>query len=776
MKSMDTRPGRRGSRASSRRIPIHSRPRSGVPALVVPVILLLGTLLPQASPAGAQQGGGDDPGAAAAVVQAYRLAHDEEIRLDGRLDEEVWLRATPITRFRQQEPQEGALPSERTEVYVLYDQDHLYIGAVLHDSEPEGIIGRERRRNAGLGSDDRFMWVLDTFLDGRTGYFFEINPAGLRGDGLIASGGGMSLNKRWDGIWDVAVDRNENGWSAEIRIPFRTLNFDPELDTWGINFQRTVRRKNEEILWSGHRRTQGLFRLVHAGRLTGLDGISQGIGLEVKPYVSAGANSVYEGIEGTTGVSRDVGFDLSYSVTPGIRAALSVNTDFAEVEVDQRRVNLTRFPISFPEQRDFFLEGSGVFSFAPRNGINPFFSRRIGLVGGAEIPIHYGLRLGGQAGDYEMGFYQVRTGSALGIPTEDFTVGRVKRNLFAESTLGLVYTRRATERDEEGTAFPDRHTMGLDLDLSTSRFMGNRNAQLELWGVWHSDPVAGGDGSTFGDRSARGIRVDFPNDPWSFSSSLREFGEAFDPAVGFHSRVGFRRLQPTLTFAPRPESLGLVRRLQSRVWFEYLTDLQGELLDRNWNVDLLRVDFESGDHVELSVNRSYERLRQEFQIYEGIVIEPGAFTTSGWSLSGGTAGRRAVSLRGEYQQQGFWDGDRNRVEVDLTARPTAGVSLSTTVQRNEVTLPRGAFDTHLVRFNWGWDLSPDHALNGNLQYDDLSDTLGLFFRARWIVRPGSDIYFVYTQNWRTLGGDLLSPHLETFSRGGTMKVNYTFRI
>ncbi|MFP3948187.1 MAG: DUF5916 domain-containing protein, partial [Longimicrobiales bacterium] len=368
---------------------------------------------PEPGPDGARDdfdaGPGPDPAAVdirETPLQAYRLSDDAEVELDGQLDEEFWDRAVAVSDFTQQEPVEGGIPSERTEVRVVYDDDAFYIGAIIYD-DPEGILAFQRQRDAGLGTDDRFMWILDTFHDGRTGYFFEINAAGLMGDGILGGGGGGpggpgggggGVNKSWDGIWEARTAIRPDGWSAEIEIPFRTVNFDPRQDTWGINFQRTVRRRQEEILWRGWRRNEGLFSPVHAGDVTGLQGMSQGLGLEAVPSAiqswrrtpGRGASDPQLGDNFFPG---DVSLDLNYSITSSLRASVSVNTDFAEVEADQRQVNLTRFPLFFPERRDFFLEGSGVFSFAPRSGANPFFSRRIGLNQGSQIPIDFGGRI-----------------------------------------------------------------------------------------------------------------------------------------------------------------------------------------------------------------------------------------------------------------------------------------------------------------------------------------------------------------------------------------------
>jgi hypothetical protein len=554
--------------------------------------------------------------------RALKLAEDEAIDLDGLLTEPAWGRAEP------------------TEVYVVYSPDVLYIGAILHDSDPSGILGNQLQRDQGLGGDDRFMWILDTFLDGRTGYFFETNPAGLLGDGLMRASSGLGLSKQWDGIWTVKTARGDYGWSLEIAIPFRTLNFDPSLDTWGINFQRTVRRKQEELLWSGYRRNQGLFRSIHAGRLTGLEGMSQGLGLEVKLY---GATAWREVTDEETEVPADVGFDLNYNLTPGLKAALSVNTDFAETEVDRRRVNLTRFPLFFPEQRDFFLENASLFTFSPVNGINPFFSRTIGLADGKAVPIVFGSRLAGQAGAYDLGVMQVRTDASDTLGAEDFTVGRMKRNFWRQSTVGAIYTRRATGALGEKLAPLDRHTVGADLDLFTSTFMGDKNLQFESFYVWHTDPEREGTAST-GDRSARGVRFNFPNDIWRAHVSYRELGDEFQPAMGFTPRNGFRRVQPTVAWAPRPSRWATVRQMEFEVFYENLRRLvDNELETERINLTLFQLEFQSGDNFSVRQNNTFERLDSPFEIRDGVILPIGDYRFSGFRIQGRTASQRTVS-------------------------------------------------------------------------------------------------------------------------------------
>lgn len=703
------------------------------------------------------------------TVAATRLAPGERVTLDGRLDESVWARAPTAEGFLQQEPVEGQTPTERTEVRVVFDADHLYIGAVLHDSDPAGIIGYERQRDQGLGSDDRFMLILDTFLDGRTGYFFETNPAGVMGDGLVENTGNTGVNKAWDGIWEAQTTRHARGWSAEIRIPFRTLNFDERSAVWGINFQRTIRRKQEEVVWSGYRRNQGLLRPINAGRLTGLTDVTQGLGLEVVPY-GAAAWRDEAGVSSETPLNA--GADLNYSLTPSLRASLTVNTDFAETEVDQRRVNLTRFPLLFPEQRAFFLENASVFEFAPLNGVRPYFSRRIGLDEQEQrvIPVDYGARLAGQAGAYDLGVLHVRTGDVDTRPHEEFTVARVKRNFLAQSSIGFIYTRRATGAGGDELAAPDRHTIGTDLDLFTSTFLGDKNFQFQAFYLWHTDPDPEGTSSA-ADRSSRGFRINYPNDVWRMHLSYREFGDAWDPAVGFVQRRGFRRANPVLTFSPRPDWLGGVRNLEFRAYYEHLTDLDNRLLTRETGVTLLGVHYDTGDEFAVQKNFRFEQLDGPFEIHPGVVLPVGTYSFDDWVVNLESARHRPMSGRLSLRTGQFWSGDRSGIELAVTGRPYPGVTASAEWEREQVDLPQGPFTTDLLRLIGSWHATPWVSLDGNVQYDTITQITGLYTRLRWILRPGSDFYLVYTENWRTI-----EDRFHTLSRGATTKINYTHRF
>ena len=378
-------------------------------------------------------------------VRAERLASGEGIEVDGRLDEAAWERVIPATDFLQEDPNNGAPATERTEVRFLFSENSLFMGIICFDSEPDAVRGNTMQRDAALSADDRFMWAFDTSLDGRSGYFFEVNPNGAMGDGtLLMSVNTGSTERAWDGIWNARVQKTGMGWTIEVEIPFRTLNFDPNAPAWGVNFQRTVRRKNEERLWTGHERNQGLLRMINAGLLEGITEVSQGIGLDVQPYVVGNYSAAPgRGVDST--YTGDVGVDFIYSVTPQLKANFTINTDFAQTEVDQRQVNLTRFPLFFPERRDFFLEGSNFFDFSREfgNDVVPFFSRRIGLVEGRPQRINYGAKITGKVGSNDIGMLQVSTAAEADRIGEDFTVLRGKRRFLQQSFVGMMYTRRA---------------------------------------------------------------------------------------------------------------------------------------------------------------------------------------------------------------------------------------------------------------------------------------------------------------------------------------------
>ena len=708
------------------------------------------------------------------IITSYRIQDEDRLRLDGRLDEDLWEKIQPVRDFLMQIPVEGERPSQRTEVRVAYDKNNLYISVMAFDTNPDAIKAFQKKRDVDLSTDDRFLWILDTFKDGRNAYYFAINPAGAMSDGLLTIGQGTSLNLNWDGIWRVWTHNNASGWSAEIRIPFRTLNFDPSNDSWGINFQRTIRRNNEEIFWSGHQRNLGLLRPQNAGTLTNLHSISQGTGMEAVPYIATRRNTTLDGQNNLeTNYELDAGMDINYNVTPSLKASITYNTDFAETDVDSRRINLTRFSILFPEKRAFFLEGSNIYSFAPTSGVRPYFSRRIGLISGRTVPIIGGARLIGRVGTYDVALQHVVTDEFMGIGKEHFSVARIKKNVGKESRVGVIYTRRSTNATDLLDGRDVRQTMGADLELNTSEFMGDKNLQFQAFFVYNTPDNFLEQNSNFWDRTTRGIRINFPNQPWSGHASYREFGIDFNPAIGFHPRIGFRRFQPSIGFNPLFEQSNVIRDIDFGFRFEHLMDMDWELLTQEFRFELFDLTFMSGERVAVDVSREYERLTERFDILNNgeIVLPIDEYVTWSVDMELATASFRSVAARIDLRSGGFWSGNQWQVAGSITARPTPGINLTATFIHTNVSLVEGDFETDLFRFNASLDFSPFISFVSFVQWDNLSDELGINNRFRWIVTPGNDIFLVYNHNWQ----DQMN-RWRTLNSTATLKVAYTHRF
>jgi hypothetical protein len=711
---------------------------------------------------------------------AERLRAEERIALDGRLDEPFWQRALPGGDFIQIDPDNGQPATEPTEVRIAFDEDTFYIGVTAFDSEPDKWIAYQRRRDEGLPSDDKIRWTIDTFLDARSGYFFEMNPLGAMSDALLGANGG---NRAWDGIWNARAHRSEIGWMLEIAIPFRTLNFDPNSDTWGINFERTVQRKSETSIWMGWARNQGLNRLTNNGRVTGISNVSQGRGLDIKPY------ALYESQASPgRGLNRmdsdaNAGIDLFYNPTPGIRGNFTVNTDFAQTEVDQRQVNLTRFSLFFPERRDFFLDGITFFDFASGTGggnnnnftdaggtrgndqIVPFFSRRIGLSSaGTPQKIDFGTKITGQMGAQDVGLFHVRTGADEGMIGEDFTVARVKRRVWRQSYIGALYTRR----DGRVAGADTGETLGLDARLATSTFLGSQNLQGSFWYLRAMRP------GVTARNNAYGTFLSYPNDRWDASLAVREIQSGFDPTVGFVTRRGYRKYSPALTFGPRPRDHRYIRRMEFGTDVQIFTNLENRLLERSILLTVFQMQFHSQDFFGIDVTPTRERLDAPFAISPAITLPAGAqYDFTRFALRGQTANRRTLAIGARLETGGFYSGTRRQTIVQLTYRARPGHIVYVNSEWNQVQLREGRFSTNVYRLIGETQLSPFVTLVNNIQYDTQSYVLGWQSRFRWIVKPGNDLYLVYTHNWLD---DTLLNRFSTLDKRVASKVLYTYRF
>jgi hypothetical protein len=718
-------------------------------------------------------------------IRAYRLVEGESIVVDGAPDEAAWQKAHPATNFLQRDPDNGTAATEKTEVRVVFDRDRIILGVICFDSEPGKLLGNQMQRDQPFSGDDRFMFSIDPFLDGRTGYFFEINPSGAMGDGLITSptgGGGFGgqMQKSWDGIWVARVRRTSVGWTAEIEVPFKTVNFDPGTDTWGANFQRTVKRKNEESLWTGWLRDEGLTRMSNAGRIGGINDISQGIGLDLKPYLLGAAGNAPGRNAPSTNGDIDVGLDVFYNVTPALKANFTVNTDFAETEVDQRRTNLTRFPLFFPEKREFFLDGANFFQF-PTGDESPFFSRRIGLNRGEPQPIVYGGKLIGQAGKQNIGFLHVSTseeelaidGAPALLKGEDFTVARVRRLFGSQSSIGGIYTRRAA-RD---SVVEPRQSIGGDLTIATPDFIGESTFDSTAWFVHTTRPEFVDENFTRppdGGTDAFGAEMAIARDPYEAQVVFKEVQEAYDPAIGFTPRRGFRLWSPEINWAPRLDDHPLIRGFQFSADAEINLGLDNRLIDRHLRLTPLEVEFHSGDRLEFQIFKQTENLEEDFEISDDVFLPSGTrYDWVRYQIVYQAAQRRKVSGEIEFSGGDFWNGDRRELNLEINLRPRPGIFVQMAAEYNDVNLPEGSFTTRLYRIDARTQFSPWISLTNNVQFDSESGQLGWQLRFRWIQKPGNDIFFIWTQNWLdTESGTRFS----ALDRRGAAKIVRTFRF
>jgi len=688
------------------------------------------------------------------TLRAARV--DEAPRIDGALDDEVWSQAEPITAFTQVDPAQGAPPTERTEARLLYDSDNIYIAIRSFDDEPGRILARQMRRDADLDADDRVSVSFDPFLTRRDGYFFEVGPAGAKRDGLIENN--RDIRTDWDGIWEGKASLDEAGWSAELRIPLKTLAFSPENNAWGMNIERTIQRKLETVRWATPTRSSGMRRLSDAGRVEGLEDLRKGVGLDVKPTLA------YE-IDAEEGSSKlKPSLDLFYRVTPNITAVVTLNTDFAEAEVDERRVNLTRFPLFFPEKRDFFLEDAGIFEFGGvQRSPRPFFSRRIGLVNGREQDILAGLKLTGRTEKWTFGVLdtQMKDDSALG--NKNLGVARARYALTDEAGVGFI----ATSGDPATTG--DNSVIGVDFDLLDPSVNGGENAlsaNAFFMQSWSSDSDApdGGDGAAFG------ARISYPNDKWSWSLGGNQTDEGFNPALGFVSRRGDREYFGNLRRRWRPTE-SWIRRIDLNARFGLNTNLDNVTTTSDLQAPELEIESNAGDRFRAVFSPQRERLFEDFEIVDGVVIPPGAYDFNRYGVTLGSSRNRPVAAEVGVTLGDFFDGTRTDYEVSVDWRPSSMVNLEAEYIQNDVELPQGDFTTRIARGRVDIAFSPAVSWSNLIQWDNISETLGVNSRLRWIVQPGNDVFIVLNQGFVTEDQSFSSSATDI-----TVKVGWTIRF
>ena len=677
--------------------------------------------------------------------------------IDGHLDDEVWSSAAIIEDFIQQEPSEGDPATERTVVRLLYDARALYIGVEAFDSDPGGVVATEKRRDSPrLFDEDNFQIILDTFRDRRSGYMFVTSPLGAKleqqvaeeGEGGFRGNNSSNINVNWDGVWDVVTRRTSEGWVAEIAIPMVTLRFPKaEQQVWGVNFMRNIRRKNEQVFWAPISKEYSLTRVSRAGTMTGIGAVNRGLDLRLTPYVLSGGKQerVAARLDGSG--FGDVGLDVKYGVASGLNLDLTLNTDFAQVEVDEQQVNLTRFPLFFPEKRDFFLENAGMFSVGARSGFGRladlFFTRRIGLSdGGQPIPIIGGARLTGKVSQHNIALMNITTQEAFGQPGENFFVGRYSRDILARSKIGaLVINKDAVSGESHyNRTFAADTTLAVHRNLTLTGFV----AKTETPGITTGE-MAG---------YARGTWL---SPAWHFYGEYVDLQDNFNPEVGFVPRVGIRTSKFHGEWNPRPGRWN-IRRLDPMWNITYTTDQHNRMLTRSTH-NMVGTYFEDGSSVVVYYNDNFERLDVPFQIRPDVTIPAGDYRFGEWWFTYRTDPSRRLYAQTQYSPQTFFDGTRTDVQATLGVRVTSSIAAEARFTRSDIDLPDGAFIADLASVTFDLALSPDVTLRTLSQYNSTTHEISTSVRFNWIYSPGSDIYIAYDELRLDTDPLMLNPHL-----------------
>jgi Domain of unknown function (DUF5916)/Carbohydrate family 9 binding domain-like len=680
----------------------------------------------------------DDSGRA--TVRAVRI--DQPLRFDGRLDDEVYVAVPPIDGFIQQVPVEGVPATEPTEVWVFFDEDNLYIAARCYDSQPDRIAANELRRDNGniLSVNDTFSVTLDTFFDQRNAFFFQTNPIGALRDQAVADG---TFNVNWNTVWDVKTSRSEAGYTVEMMIPFKSLRYrSAGPQTWGINIRRVVKWKNETSMltrvpasYGGN----GVAQMAVAATLVGLETPAQSMNLEFKPYaVSSLVTDRTARVPYNNDVSANAGIDVKYGLTRGLTADLTVNTDFAQVEEDEQQINLTRFNLFFPEKRDFFLEGQGIFDFGGisgqrASGVNPilFFSRRIGLNAGQAVPVLAGGRVTGKAGRFDVGALAITTDDkpAADAVTTTFSALRLRRNVLRRSSVGMI----ATGRWPAAAGAGNNATAGIDADL---RFFDN--VQANLYWARTSSPQLRGD-----DASYRG-RFNYAGDRYGFEADRIVVGSNFNPEVGFVRRTDFAFNALTARFSPRLRRGRLVRMLTWQADLEYITDAAGDVLEDRSISGRFGVEFNTSDEVVLIATKQYELLPSDFAISPGVVVPAGGYTYETLSATYNLGQQRKISGRLSASYGSFYEGTRTSLTYTGRIGVSAHFGVEPNISLNWVRLPYGDFNARLVGMRFGVAPTARLGFSALTQFNPSSRSLTSSARMRWEYTPGSEFFIVYS--------------------------------
>lgn len=702
------------------------------------------------------------------------------IAIDGKLNEAAWQDAE-VMHMVQQSPHSGQPTPYVTDVRVLVWKDALVFGFNCRDPDPKAIKVHSLTRDADQTGDDTVSVLLDSFGDKRTGYFFQINEAGARLDGLIA--GPLSVSTDWDGIWNARTARTADGWSAEIWIPAQTLNFVGGTGHWGLELDRSIVRDQTELRWASPLLDANLFDMSRAGDLEIVTPLKQGHGFELAPYVNG--RELQNFSTPSNNWLGTGGGELTWRVTPQLAAILSINTDFAETEVDSRQINVTPFPLYFPEKRAFLLEGANQYVFGldldTTYTFLPFFSRNIGLLDGYNIPLDGGVKLNGHIGPWSLALLDVKTRTtfvpdtvvaALGLPSAklagtNLLATRVAYDLDKHLRLGMTLTHGDPEARLSNTL------AGMDATWQTTKFLGKRNLQFGGWAATTQGDVPNGN------REAWGLRFDYPNDLLDCTAGTERFGDGFQPLLGFLPRPATHQTDAVCSYRPRPSPNGPFRAIRQAFYdFGYtrITDTGGNLQSQTFQVDPLRLTMNSGATFLLSAIEDHEVLASPFAVAPTVTYPVGSFDFQRYSASFTTSPNRPLQFTNTTTVGGYYNGHLTYQSNTIDWTPLHGkVETQVTASDYFGHTPQGNFVERLWQFKGALSWNPDLSLSTFVQYDNISFDLTSNTRLRWTFKPGDDFYLIWDRTWVrnvTRPGLNLDPDAQSI----TAKIQWTFRL
>jgi hypothetical protein len=712
------------------------------------------------------------------TLRATRLA--EPLVLDGNLDDPAYGQVKAMTGFIQQEPQDGEPATEATDVWILFDDRNLYVSARCWDSHPERMVANEMRRdNAGIFQNENLAVLIDTFYDRRNGFQFQINPLAALRDQLIGDEG-QALNVDWNTVWDAKTSLFEQGWTMEMAIPFKSLRFKQVgAQVWGFNIRRIVTWKNERSFLapiSSQYGNQGVYRFSDAATLVGVEVPGASRNLELKPYAVSTLTTDQTADEPyTNDPDADFGFDVKYGLTQGLIADFTYNTDFAQIEEDQQQVNLTRFNLLFPEKRDFFLEGQSIFNFGgaqtPRGGgtrpgvpqtdLAPimFFSRRIGLTEEGEDPIRVGGRVTGRTGPYRIGALNLQTRGVEEnplIPATNFSVFRLRRDVFRRSDIGVIATHRNTSLSEGAGS---NSLFGLD-----GNFAFFQNLTVNTYYATTRTPLTEG-GSLGSDDASYLGNLTYSADRYGLILEHLYVGDQFLPEMGFLRRDPLRRNFAQARFSPRPSSIAAIRRLVYQGGFDYITDPHGRL-ETQQAEGQFQIEFESSDIARVVYTNYYEFLPEEFEISEGVILPVAEYRFQDVELLYSLGPQSFLPSTTTFRTGSFFDGDRQEITFNGRVEFSPKLSLEPRFAINWVDLVEGSFTQRLVSARVSYTFTPRMYVSSLIQYNSSSDSVGTSVRFRWEYEPGSDLFVVYSEGREDLS-------LDPFLANRTFAVKFT---